>query len=515
MLTKNSLIILFLLTLVMGCNRSPGEFEQSGEDPELYPDYTSIIIPYNIAPLNFQILNKGDRFVVELTNSFNKSITLESKDGSIEFPLKAWKRLLEKGMGGSLTIQVYKKNKGERWEALAPVKNEISGNKIDPYIAFRKIPPANIVWEEMGIYQRSLETFKETPIMVNTVSENNCMNCHSFNAGDPEQVMFHMRGPYGGTVMANKENVQFVDTKTEQTRSAGAYPSWHPGGELIAFSVNQISQSFHSKIGKLYHVVDKFSDIVLYDVKTRSVTRPAELATAKLENLPSWSNDGQSLYYICADQGFDSVPYYSRVYNLMNIGFDVDTRKFGNSDTLISASDFGRSITHPRECPTKEFISFIGVDYGYFSIYNHDADVYLYNKKTGETTMPGLNSDFTESYPSWSRNGSWLMFVSKREDGLFSQVWFSHIDDEGRAGKPFVMPQKDPDFSADYLYNYNRPEFITGKVDWTPRKVFSLAKTKPLPSSFDEASSVSISSGATISASPEDAAGAEEYYHHD
>ncbi len=306
----------------MGCKRLPGEFEQIEEDPELYPDYTSITIPYNIAPLNFQILNKGDRFVVEAANSLNRSIRVESKDGSIQFPLKAWKRLLDKGKGGTLTISVYKKNKGERWEAFTPVRNEISGNKIDPYIAFRKIPPANIVWEEMGIYQRSLETFKQTPIMVNSVTENNCMNCHMFNAGDPEQVLFHMRGPYGGTVVANNENVQFVDTKTEQTRSAGSYPSWHPSGELIAFSVNQISQSFHSKIGKLYYVVDKYSDIVLYDVKSRSVTRPAELATAKLENLPSWSNDGQSLYYICADEGVDSLPYYSRVYHLMNIGFD-------------------------------------------------------------------------------------------------------------------------------------------------------------------------------------------------
>ena len=119
----------------------------------------------------------------------------------------------------------------------------------------------------MGIYQRSLENFEEVPIMVNTITDKNCMNCHTFNAGDPKQFMFHMRGPIGGTVVADNENIQFVDTKTDETRSAGAYASWHPNGELIAFSVNRISQSFHSRIGKLSHVVDKYSDIVLYDVK--------------------------------------------------------------------------------------------------------------------------------------------------------------------------------------------------------------------------------------------------------
>jgi len=214
MLQRNSLITLFLLTLLIGCKPSPGEVEQTDESLELYPDYTSVTVPFNIAPLDFQILNRGDRFMVEISNSLNKSITVKSKDGSIEFPLKAWKRLLEKDRGGTLTISVYKKNKGDRWEAFASVSNEISGDEIDPYIAFRKIAPANIVWGEMGIYQRSLETFEETPIMVNTITDKNCMNCHTFNAGNPEQMMFHMRGPYGGTMVADKENIQFVDTNT-------------------------------------------------------------------------------------------------------------------------------------------------------------------------------------------------------------------------------------------------------------------------------------------------------------
>ncbi|MFO7669497.1 MAG: hypothetical protein R6W31_07545 [Bacteroidales bacterium] len=515
MLQKNNLIALFLLSMMFGCNTPPRDFEQTGETLEIYPDYTSITIPWNIAPLNFHILNKGDLFVAEISNSQNRKIVVKSGTGSIEIPMRSWKRLLKGDRDGALTIKVYKKSKGGPWEALAQVKNEISEDEIDPYIAFRKIAPANIVWGEMGIYQRSLETFEETPIMVNTLTDKNCINCHTFNTGDPEQMLFHMRGPFGGTMVADKENISFVDTKTDQSRAAGAYASWHPGGELIAFSVNQISQSFHSRIGKLYYVVDKYSDIVLYDVKSNSITRPAELATEKLENLPSWSYDGQSLYYLLADKSYDTLPYDLRAYNLMNIRFDEKTRKFGQSDTLISTVEFGRSITHPRESPSGGMVSFIGVNYGYFSIYNKDADLYLYNKKAGTITKPEINSEFAESYPSWSCNGSWLMFVSKRDDGHFSQVWFSHMDENGSAGKPFVLPQKDPDFYKDYLYNYNRPEFISGKVKQTPRQWLSIARTKAIPSTFDEASSVTISSGATSPANPEDAATDHEYYHHD
>lgn len=512
---NNSLIVLFLLILILGCKRSPGNFEQSTEAPELYPDYTSLTIPYNIAPLNFQVLNKGDRFVAEIANSRNMRFTVRSRNGSIELPIKAWKRLMDKGKGGTLTISIYKRNKGKPWQALIPVENEISEDKIDPYIAFRKIPPANIRWGEMGIYQRSLESFQEIPIMVNTITDNNCMNCHTFNAGDPEQFLFHMRGPYGGTMIDDGQNMLFADTKIEETRSAGAYASWHPGGELISFSVNKINQSFHSKVGKISYVVDKYSDIVLYDVKENSITRPAELASSKLENLPSWSNDGASLYYICADKYTDSLPYFSQVYNLMTIPFDEENRKFGSSDTLISAVEFGRSITHPRESPSGDLISFIGLDYGYFSIYNPEADVYFYHRNTGEITKPAINSDHTESYPSWSQNGAWLMFVSKRADGIFSQVWFSHLDENGLAGKPFQLPQKNPDFLEDYLFNYNRPEFISGKVKWNPRKLYSIARKGAESTTFNKEGSADITSGATSNFFPEESAEKSGHYHHD
>jgi hypothetical protein len=504
-------LMLLPVLLLVSCGPVAHNLEQSPEALQIYPDYTSVTIPPNIAPMNFQVKNQGDDFYARITNSRGRTVRVRNRSGSMEIPAGAWRKLLNKDRGGYLTITVCRKTRGKGWERFAEVRNEIAKEEIDPFIAFRKILPANIIWRSMGIYQRSTENFREYPIMVNSLTDESCMNCHTFNAGDPKQMLLHMRGPYGGTLISNHDGVRLVDTKSDHTRAPGAYAAWHPNGELIAFSVNKINQGFHSKIGLVTYVVDKFSDIILYDVKANSVTRPAELATDKLESLPSWSPDGKTLYYICADRNIDTIPYWVRQYHLMSIGFDEQTREFGDADTLINAYELGKSISYPRESPRGGIISFVGVDYGYFAAYNRESDVYLYNTVTGEVSKPEINSEFADSYPSWSTNGAWLMFISKRDDDLMSEVFFSHIDEQGRAAKPFVLPQKHPDFYKEYLYNYNRPEFIAGKVNLNPRKIFRIAKKGADPSGFNAEASVSIATGATRPVAEETAG----FYQHD
>ncbi|MFH0758253.1 MAG: hypothetical protein V2B15_13280 [Bacteroidota bacterium] len=490
-------LFLPLLSMMIACNRVPPDPALTGQQVKIFPDYTAVTIPPNIAPMNFQIENEGQAYMAVFSNSKQGRVKVKSRSGRIVIPGKAWKKLLDEDRGGMLTIDLMRKNGKGSWERFNQIMNPISMKEIDPYIAYRKIPPANILWKEMGIFQRSLESFEVSPIVTNNVTDYNCMNCHSFNAGDPDQMMFHMRASYGGTLVKNHEEISLVETKSEHTRSAGAYPSWHPGGNLIAFSVNLIKQGFHARMGKISYVHDNYSDIVLYDVNDNSITRPEALSTKNLENLPAWSPDGKKMFYISAPENIDTMTYTSVIYSLMSIEFEEQERSFGKKDTVIDSDDFGHSITFPRVSPGNKLICFIGVDYGYFSINNREADVYLFDLETGEIIKPDVNSGETESYPSWSGNGSWLMFISKRTDGLLSQVWFSYVDEKGKAGKPFVLPQKDPGFYNAYLYNFNRPEFITGEVDISPRKVRSLAKAGSIASTFNEKGSVSLSTGAT------------------
>lgn len=55
------------LLLGMACQQKPtGKFPEVNAIPTIKPDYTEIIIPPNIAPLNFQIEEKGKAFAVDV-----------------------------------------------------------------------------------------------------------------------------------------------------------------------------------------------------------------------------------------------------------------------------------------------------------------------------------------------------------------------------------------------------------------------------------------------------------------
>jgi hypothetical protein len=142
------LFVLFTLPVVVACNPLPGTFEQTDEQLEIYPDYTSVIIPPNIAPMNFLIKNKGDAFIAQISNSRNRSITVRSSNSSIEIPLQPWRKLLNEDRGGTLTISVFRNTGKNHWEKLVAVRNEIATEEID--YRFQKNTPGKYTVEKYG-----------------------------------------------------------------------------------------------------------------------------------------------------------------------------------------------------------------------------------------------------------------------------------------------------------------------------------------------------------------------------
>ena len=79
--------------------------------------------------------------------------------------------------------------------------------------------------------------------------------------------------------------------------------------------------------------------------------------------------------------------------------------------------------------------------------------------------MQEVNSDNVESFHTWSSSGKWFVFSSKRVDGLWAHPFIAHFNPEtGLAGKPFMVPQKDPQFYKNFIKTFNLPELIMTPV---------------------------------------------------
>jgi Tol biopolymer transport system component len=263
--------------------------------------------------------------------------------------------------------------------------------------------------------------------------------------------------------------------------SAGIYPAWHPDGNHIAFSTGRISPHLTTRLYKPVDVADRASDLMIYDIRNNTVTTSPAVSTAMRENMPVWSPDGRYLYYICAPgavKGDEESLLHSR-YSLMRIVYSTKLDTWGEPEMVLSADSTGMSISMPAISPDGRYLACSMSDYGYFTIFHRGSDLYCVDLETNDYWKLGLNSSSAESHPSWSSNGRWLVFSSKRIDGVLSRPFIAYIDENGQARTPFVLPQKDPEMYERLVANYNLPRLITGRINLRPVEIRDAVLKEP------------------------------------
>jgi hypothetical protein len=463
---RNQLLCLLVLFLLGACSHSPVQVDEAiNQLPEIFPDYAGCTIPPNIAPLNFALTADYDEAYVILSCG-DKEWEVKAGRDQFTFPLSKWRKFLQQSKGSDIHVTVKVRKEG-KWAGYLPFQLHIAPEPVDPYMAYRLIEPGYELWNQMGIYQRNLENYTQSPIIENKMTNDNCMNCHSFCMQDPEKMLFHIRGSLGSTILLNGDKIERLNTKTDQTMSALVYPSWHPGGRYIAFSVNDTKQAFHMNDRNRVEVFDYKSDVVVYDAEKHEIITTSSLFSEdRLETFPTFSPDGKTLYFCSAETCSMPDEFTEMKYSLCSIAFDPETRRFGTvTDTLFHAGENGTSASFPRVSPDGNYLMYTKAAYGNFSIWHKDADLYLIELASGKQyPLEAANSEDVESYHSWSSNSRWVVFSSRRLDGLYTRLYIAYIDAGGQAGKPFLVPQKKVGFYHDLMKSYNIPEFITGKV---------------------------------------------------
>ncbi|MDR0619857.1 MAG: hypothetical protein LBG17_08175 [Bacteroidales bacterium] len=529
---KTKFVIIIIIALVAVCCKTdiPDNVRFEPCRPLFNPDVADITVPVNIAPVNFTVEDTLlQKVVVELTAAHGLEkpyITSAGKDGLVQFPLKLWKRLLPQNT--SLTLRVFVKHPTE-WIEYPAFNYYISPDSIDPFISYRLIEPSYQMSNLLTTEERCLENYDKRNIYDNVLNEYACVNCHTYDRSNPNRIVFHLRFKQNGTYISDGTgHLSRVDLISKRFPQGGIYPAWHPSGNYIVFSTNIAIPFVHSAdIVRRTEVFDSIGDIIIYDIKKNIIITDSTISREDIEEtFPHFTPDGTRLFY-CRSitppmeefEKYDFVSYSKKIrYSLASIDFDTAKGTFikGSIRIWVDGQKLGKTVSIPRVSPDGRYLVFCLSDHGTFPIRHPESDLYMIDLqdvaknevlKQGSFAEPyphetktiyvrkpdgslsdvvytplccGVNdTTSTESYHSWSKNSRWLMFSSKREDGLYSRPFFTHIDADGNNTKPFKLPQKDPaNFYLLLFKSFNVPEFISGHANITDKETAKAGKQK-------------------------------------
>lgn len=460
----------------------PEHYTRTTEQVLIYPDYSDITIPPNIAPLNFMLKNDAEKCLVGLYGQDGDSLIVQSDaECMISFDKLAWRNLLTSNQGKVLTVQLYTFAQ-DKWTRYPDLKWKVANEPIDSFLSYRLIEPGYELYRQIGLYQRDLTCFDERVIYENNRvfdnEDNHCVNCHNYQNYQTDRMLFHVRAAHGGTMLATEKGIQKITIKHDSILSAGVYPTWHPTKELVVFSTNLTGQLFHMKHKEKVEVLDEASDLIFYDVaanKVRNILRTKEA----FETFPCWSADGTRLYYCEARperlatlpdslrQRYVTSHYDSLYYNIMAMDFDDEQMTFSQPKLVVDCASQHKSASVPRVSPDGRYLLFTMADYGQFHIWHKSADLWVKDlQRDSVYALCQTNSMDVDSYHTWSSNGRWIVFSSRRDDGNYTRVYIAYFDEHGQGHKAFLLPQENPMHNILLLKSYNVPELTKNAVQW-------------------------------------------------
>ena len=464
MLKKTILLTAICLFIAAACSpvgiKQHGLIVQTGVSAPIFPHYAdTLVLPPNIAPLNFSIqadsFSNGPYLIRLYVQSPSGELLDSSKQETkrfVHFGTTLWQNFLQQAAAceGRLLIDLYACRKDSLLQYERKVWQVVS-DSIDPYLTYRLSAHDENPCLPLQVYERSLSDFSKRLLMDNRFTDNNCMNCHTNSGNNAQKMLVHLRGAYAGTLLFDGNLSTKIAIPEGYPDLRLAYPSYSRDGRFIAFASTRIHVFPYANQYRTQDlIVDTLGKILLYDVAENRLFSCPELMDNRYEyTFPAWSPDGSKLYF-CRTEKTNRLEDFR--YSLFSIGFNPDKGTFGNVKAVCDLREqgFNQSFSMPQPSPDGRYILVSTLLLGSFPSQNQ-GDLYLIDLWRGNSRPAyELNSPDGEKYHSWSSNGRWVVFGSKRINGATSQIYISYFDRRGHFSTPFVLPQEETNF---YLKN--------------------------------------------------------------
>ena len=387
------------------------------------------------------------------------------------FPKKLWRKLKERP-GRVLWLRVKGTRKGGEVHASPEVFFEISPDSVDDYVIYRFVAPQFQTLETPDMYIREISSFETRPFLL--ARGKYCFSCHTFSSKDGTSGMMSIKVYFmvtGGAPLSSLGVLELSSGRAYKVKvpypKGFTYMAWDPEGGKLAIAVRESFISSTPIIHETQELRFDSSDIAVYEPSKGTFhLLPGADSPEYVENFPAWSPDGRKLLFSRTRPRVSARLVRYDVYAL-----DYNDGKGGAPVPVPGASHNGRSNYFARYSPDGRWISFCMADQG--SLIESSSDIYLMpGDLKGPPHRLESNADYAaDSWHSWSSNSKWLVFASKREDGIYARLYFTHIDEEGRASPPVRLPVK-----GEITKSFNIPELLSDASRLKERKLFDAFK---------------------------------------
>ena len=407
-------------------------------------------------------------------------------------PTEIWNQVKIHALEKSATIKIYGLNlKEEKLLSQGQVNFLISQDPVNASLFYRLVNIDKEGSRDIKLMIRDLNQPKPSIVMDNPPT---CVNCHSFT-NDGKYIGMDVDGPesdkgtYG--IIPIQKRVHITDKmiitwnkfheKLGHGRTIGFMSTISPTGKYIVSTVKEKVFDIGYPSTPFPMGFFPFQGWLAYmDVKTREIKSiPVANSDEYVHAGAGWTADEKYIAFSRAKalpidpdtmevfKGFavkilKDEPQYSGdpkepqlKYDLYRIPFNQG--KGGTAEPIEGASNNGMSNSFPKYSPNGKWLVFVQAKNAL--LMRPDSRLYIIPSNGGKARELIANKDPMNSWHSWSPNSRWLVFSSKRNTP-YTQLFLTHIDENGMDSPAILIPNSTPINRAS-----NIPEFVNIKAE--------------------------------------------------